>query len=262
MLFITTLAIFDESKFPAGAHRIHCKFVEGFRATRMLKDISKMFSEADFRFLQTECADVTLVDKSTALYNALLTNFPNLRITQDYDSYAPKYILEITNRNNFVMPIASDCAAASPQTKLPTRIDEGIYLGGIDDALSLRALMRLNIGAIINCTVSLEFPRVDGIEMHRVPVNDVVSESITQFFDETSELITRLRREKKIILIHCAAGVSRSPTILAAHLMKTRGMNWLDAVHFIRELRPCVEPNLGFAIQLEKYGEALACKKS
>ena len=261
MLFITTLAIYDQSKFPEGSRRIHCKYIEGSRGAKMLKDVKKMFSEDDYIFLQTTAMYVTLVDKSAALYNTLLSSFPNLHITQDYESYAPVYVIDAMNRaTNFVLPVATGVAVTQP-TNLPSCIAEGIYLGTINDALSERVLERLNIGAVINCTKSLEFTGLEDIEKYRFAVNDHVSDNISQFFDEASDLIERLRLEKKRILIHCAAGVSRSPTILAAYFMKTRGMNWRDAVQFIRDSRPCVDPNLGFSIQLEHYGESLSVSK-
>lgn len=48
-------------------------------------------------------------------------------------------------------------------------------------------------------------------------------------------------------------GKSRSATVLAAYLMKTRQLDAEAAVALIRKARSFVEPNIGFMEQLEIY---------
>lgn len=48
-------------------------------------------------------------------------------------------------------------------------------------------------------------------------------------------------------------GKSRSATVLAAYLMKSRQLDPKEAVQRIKQIRPFVEPNPGFMEQLELY---------
>ena len=48
------------------------------------------------------------------------------------------------------------------------------------------------------------------------------------------------------VLVHCIAGVSRSATIVIAHLVAARGMSLLDAATLVKAKRKVVLPNRGF----------------
>jgi protein-tyrosine phosphatase len=62
-------------------------------------------------------------------------------------------------------------------------------------------------------------------------------------------------KEKGNILIHCLAGVSRSPTIVAAYLMYKRKWRYKQALALIKQTRPFVNPNPGFIEQLKLFKE-------
>ena len=60
----------------------------------------------------------------------------------------------------------------------------------------------------------------------------------------------------KRVLVHCAAGVSRSATVILAWLMKTYGMGRDNAIKFLQSRRSIIRPNDGFLRILgewEKY---------
>ncbi|KIY49054.1 phosphatases II, partial [Fistulina hepatica ATCC 64428] len=57
-----------------------------------------------------------------------------------------------------------------------------------------------------------------------------------------------------VVLVHCAQGISRSVSAVAAYLMKTFGWTPLSALSFIRARRPDANPNFGFVQQLWEYG--------
>jgi atypical dual specificity phosphatase len=54
------------------------------------------------------------------------------------------------------------------------------------------------------------------------------------------------------ILVHCSAGISRSPMVVAAYLMKRKGMTLKAALGQIIRVRPQVSPNAGFLQQLKE----------
>ena len=62
------------------------------------------------------------------------------------------------------------------------------------------------------------------------------------------------------VLVHCAAGISRSSTIVLAYLVARRGYTLREAFEHVHARRPVVWPNDGFMealIQLERRSIAL-----
>jgi dual specificity phosphatase 12 len=61
------------------------------------------------------------------------------------------------------------------------------------------------------------------------------------------------------LLVHCDAGVSRSATLVIALLMSTEQprLSFAEALTFVVQRRPVVEPNDGFKAQLERWGATL-----
>jgi hypothetical protein len=48
------------------------------------------------------------------------------------------------------------------------------------------------------------------------------------------------------VLVHCVAGVSRSASVVCAHLMRSCSMSLLQAISAVRAARPVAMPNAGF----------------
>jgi dual specificity phosphatase 12 len=57
-------------------------------------------------------------------------------------------------------------------------------------------------------------------------------------------------------------GISRSATLIVAHLMHKYGITRAEALSQIREGRPICEPNLGFMKQLEIHEQMLQASGS
>ena len=55
------------------------------------------------------------------------------------------------------------------------------------------------------------------------------------------------------VLVHCWAGVSRSPSIVIAYLLKHSQLSVLEILKFVQSKRNIVAPNIHFMGQLEKY---------
>ncbi|PFH45886.1 hypothetical protein AMATHDRAFT_43913 [Amanita thiersii Skay4041] len=97
--------------------------------------------------------------------------------------------------------------------------------------------------------------KVDGITYRRLALNDSASSSIFKVVDAACVIIDRVIASKMNtgkILVHCAAGVSRSPMVVAAYLMKRRGMSLRAALGQIIRVRPQILPNVGFLQQLKE----------
>lgn len=55
------------------------------------------------------------------------------------------------------------------------------------------------------------------------------------------------------MIVHCLEGVSRSVTVVLAHVMKSNQVSLDDAIAFVKNVYPKASPNAGFLEQLQLY---------
>jgi predicted protein tyrosine phosphatase len=83
---------------------------------------------------------------------------------------------------------------------------------------------------------------------------------LAKFFPIVNDIITNSRQHEIDVVIHCQAGISRSATLVIAHMMYG-GMTFAQAFAYLRQARACVEPNFGFVLQLQKLDAQLTAKR-
>lgn len=128
-----------------------------------------------------------------------------------------------------------------------------LYLGPCSAASSKQFLTTNSITHVLSVGASPTDP-VDGVVYHRISINDSVTSSISKVSDTACEIIdTALKSHNGTgkILVHCSAGISRSPMIVTTYLMKRRGMSLKAALRQIILVRPQISPNSGFLQQLK-----------
>ncbi|CAF2616562.1 unnamed protein product [Rotaria sp. Silwood2] len=133
-------------------------------------------------------------------------------------------------------------------------LDDFLFLGNIQHATNHDLLERFNIKNIINvCDLRLGQTIHDNFNVVHIPMPDEPRTNIKQHFDRTNELLHGFYEKKERCLVHCAAGVSRSATIVLAYLMKYHHNTLKEAFFFLIEKRPQIWPNEGFLLQLMRY---------
>lgn len=141
-----------------------------------------------------------------------------------------------------------------------SQITPTLFLSGADAALNAALVSSKGITLIVNATLSHACPAHPGVECVRVPVSDLPSARLGDHFDRVAERIHGNRAGGT--LVHCAAGMSRSPALVMAYLMRYRGVSLCQAHRWVQGSRPYVRLNAGFWDQLLQYERRLYGKNT
>ncbi|CAF0762081.1 unnamed protein product [Brachionus calyciflorus] len=142
--------------------------------------------------------------------------------------------------------------------KEPTKILDFLYLGSQEDALSETSMNNLGITCVLNVSITCPKPEfIQDANFLRVPINDGHSAKIIPYFDVAFKFIEKCRKANKKVLIHCLAGISRSPTLAIAYLMKHLNLKSDEAYKFVKEKRKTISPNFNFLGQLYDFEKNL-----
>ncbi|KAI3387190.1 hypothetical protein SNEBB_010854 [Seison nebaliae] len=144
----------------------------------------------------------------------------------------------------------------------PSRIYSGIFVGSQEDAVSSEKLKKFDIRWILNATHNgAKSILIKENQFKRLNVHDSFETKIIKHFEDTYNFINKALSSNEKILIHCLAGISRSPTIVIAFLMRKFGWTVQEAFHFVKKRRNGVAPNFSFLGQLQEYEERLKIEK-
>lgn len=155
------------------------------------------------------------------------------------------------------------------------KIISNLYLSDFQPAINKEELINKNIKCIINITMQPDTPdkldlykKLNIIYVHIQEYDSPVT-NLYKYFAQTHELIQYNINKNNNILVHCMAGISRSATIIIAYLMKTHAtklklendINFVPypmlpgIIQYVKDKRPCINPNPGFINQLQIYEE-------
>ncbi|KAK1832960.1 protein-tyrosine phosphatase-like protein, partial [Podospora conica] len=163
-------------------------------------------------------------------------------------------------------------------------ITPNLLIGDIISSASIALLMRHSVTAIVSLTRyrNEEWDRPanrvlipQALHLH-VPILDSPNEdilshlpTICDFIDlhlskpitttttafSSSSTTTQHHPSDSRVLVHCHIGKSRSPTAVAAYLMRSQGLSVEEALRVIKAGREIAEPNAGFLKQLHLWEE-------
>jgi len=105
-------------------------------------------------------------------------------------------------------------------------------------------------------------PGSTSISYHRISLLDSPSANLSTPALLAAEIIVNAKQQRGKVLVHCVAGISRSPAVLAAYLMREEGMTLREALGRLVEKRPAVRPNEGFVQQLREIEAQLRGEES
>ena len=121
-----------------------------------------------------------------------------------------------------------------------------IWISDIKDAHNINFIKFNRIKIIINCSENLKFPKITGIKQIRIPVSDSQSDIdidnmnyyLPDICDTIYKILNHSYNTETRILIFCFSGKQRSPTIIAAMLIKYLNINLQQAVTIIQTKLP------------------------
>ncbi|XP_073532521.1 dual specificity protein phosphatase 18 [Phyllobates terribilis] len=134
-----------------------------------------------------------------------------------------------------------------------SKVTDHLSLSNAAAASKATLLTGHHITCVIN--VSLECPAfvIPDVEYLHFPVADLPETPLYDNFKAISHKINEVAAAGGRTLIHCAAGISRSPTLCLAYLMEHHGLTLLAAHTHLKQCRPIIRPNIGFWRQLIAY---------
>ena len=138
-------------------------------------------------------------------------------------------------------------------------IKNKLYLGDMFDANDATTIKNRNISCIICVAEGLKIINVNpNVIVYNYKFTDDYNCNISLYFDEIGEII----KKENSVLINCAAGVSRSATIVIAYIMKYYNLDLKTVFLLVRKRRNRICPNKKFMEYLLEYELSLFKKNS
>jgi len=134
-----------------------------------------------------------------------------------------------------------------------TRIISHLYLGSKFNAQNPRELRYHEIQTVINVAWEAQRPCSQEFKYLKYHWDDVPEFDILVEMDQIVDQIHHEISEGRNLLVHCAAGKSRSASVVIGYLIKYFKMSFGDAYDYVKAYRGSIEPNQGFVEQLKKY---------
>jgi protein-tyrosine phosphatase len=121
------------------------------------------------------------------------------------------------------------------------------------DVEAFRQLIAEHVTAILNLQTDEDLEkrgtvweenlvRLAGVDICRVPVRDFDEADLQRRLPRCVAELDRLLKARHTVYVHCSAGVSRSPTVVAAYLHRHSGMLLEEALASVQAVRYC-SPN-------------------
>lgn len=128
-----------------------------------------------------------------------------------------------------------------------------VYVGSCPvEPADVDRLKELGITAVLNLQTEEDFlfwgidwPALEsayqkaGVRLVRVPVQDFNAEDLREKLPACVDALEKLLQAEHTVLVHCSAGVNRSPSVVVAYLHWTQHMPLEEALEYVRQRRAC-----------------------
>jgi len=161
----------------------------------------------------------------------------------------------ISDLNNSTANLRSTSEALSQESvyvsffKFPcTKVTSQLFIGSFEDVMNEDNLRGHGITHII----SLIGPQhmIKGMRHGHCPMNDYGRSDLNGVIKQLCPIIEESQQPDQALFIHCMSGQNRSATLMLAILMKIKGKKLYEAYKLLKNMRPLVQINRGYAKQL------------
>uniref|UniRef100_A0A803QR44 Uncharacterized protein n=1 Tax=Cannabis sativa TaxID=3483 RepID=A0A803QR44_CANSA len=84
-----------------------------------------------------------------------------------------------------------------------------------------------------------------------------LQDEVTLQFDDANQFLEQCEKDKARVLVHCMSGRNRSPAVVMAYLMKSRGWRLAQSYQWVKERRPSVQLTEAVSQQLQEYEQKI-----
>ena len=132
------------------------------------------------------------------------------------------------------------------------KIIDHLYLSSVSEARNFDLLNQNNITHILTIAdIKPRFPKHFIYKVISIP--DLLTIKIDNYFETSFKFIEDAIKNEGNVLVHCHAGISRSPTIIIAYLIWKYGLPYSLAKKIVLKQRNFIDPNEGFDNILRKF---------
>jgi len=138
------------------------------------------------------------------------------------------------------------------------QITNNIYLGNYNDSLNNDFINNFNL--VINCSTNLPFNNNinNDIKKIRIFINDDLSYKsnidLYNYLNNITDIIHNYSKKKEKIFIYCYAGKQRSPSVIAAYLIRYYNFTIYEAINYIKQKNNnTFKPKINFYNTLNKF---------
>ena len=122
------------------------------------------------------------------------------------------------------------------------QVGSDLFVGTLADANDNQCLDKDAITVIVSLTHDTPDVSNQAFDIYSIPLIDGPQNNRDKFSNAVQETVTALRDDERV-LVHCAAGGSRSPTVAATALALACDMELEDAIQQVADNRDAVDPH-------------------
>ncbi len=149
----------------------------------------------------------------------------------------------------YVVPIAH-AVRVSELTLMLVQIESGLWLGNCGARTLAVQRGFATVVAVLDASERESFaPLPEGVDEYDISLDDTLHADLFPALRKLLVIMDRVR-ENGNVLVHCVAGLSRSPALVIGYLMHYHGQPFDKALAIVQTAKPDVCPNEHFIAQL------------
>ncbi|KAL5105440.1 Sentrin-specific protease 7 [Taenia crassiceps] len=202
---------------------------------------------------------------ATSTCSTLLDNSSRCHFTSSYRLLYPSNSASVstlspasTQPPRPASTVSAALSAEAFESPLPTAVMPHLLIGCQADAMSAKVCAEFGVTHVINVSADGETsPHVPPSRFLRIPIHDNGRADMVPYFERAFAFLDSAKDCSGRVLIHCFAGISRSPTLAIAYLMHDQRITFDEAYNRVKAMRPKISPNFNFIGQLTDFERRL-----